>query len=117
MLDWAKAIHEAIGIDSPRSFIAVFAVVGLLVFGALGWIVDKGYRVKLREQAVRPASVSSALPASAAPPPVVGEGTGNALANRKSTDYGRRSIHQSSTGPNSPNLVTGDNSKVEIKQE
>jgi len=29
----------------------------------------------------------------------------------------RPSIKQHSTGPNSPNVVTGDNSKVEIKQE
>jgi hypothetical protein len=50
MLDLAKAIHEAIGIESPRAFIAVFALVGLFLFAGLGWIVDKGYRVRLREQ-------------------------------------------------------------------
>jgi len=50
MLDWAKAIHEAIGTESPRIFIAVFAIAGLLLFGFTGWIIDRGYRVKLREQ-------------------------------------------------------------------
>jgi hypothetical protein len=49
MLDWAKAIHEAIGIESPRLFIAVFALIGFLLFGLVGWIIDRGYRMKLRE--------------------------------------------------------------------
>jgi len=49
MLDWAKAIHEAIGIESPRLFIALFALIGLLLFGFVGWVIDRGYRIKLRE--------------------------------------------------------------------
>jgi len=51
MLDFAKAFHEAIGIESPRLFIGSFAIVGLLLFGLIGWVVDRGYRVKLKEQA------------------------------------------------------------------
>jgi hypothetical protein len=51
MLDLAKAIHEAIGIESPRLFIAAFAFVGLLIFAGLGWIVDRGYRVRVRQEA------------------------------------------------------------------
>jgi hypothetical protein len=57
MLDLAKLIHEAIGIESPRLFIAFFALFGLLGFGALGWIIDRGYRVKLQEQS--PKSIGS----------------------------------------------------------
>lgn len=49
MLDFAKLVHEAIGIESPRAFITVFALVGLLFFGGIGWLVDKGYRTKLEE--------------------------------------------------------------------
>lgn len=53
MLEWAKIIHEAIGIESPRLFIGLFAFGGLLFFGAVGWLVDHGYRVKLSEQSSR----------------------------------------------------------------
>jgi hypothetical protein len=49
MLDFAKAVHEAIGIESPRTFIAVFALSGFF-FGVLAWIIDKGYRAKLKQQ-------------------------------------------------------------------
>jgi hypothetical protein len=50
MLELAKAIHKAIGIESPYLFIGVFAVVGLLCFGTVAWIVDRGYRVALKEE-------------------------------------------------------------------
>jgi hypothetical protein len=51
MLELAKLIHDAIGIESPRLFIGVCAFVGALIFGILlGWLIDKGYRVKLQEQ-------------------------------------------------------------------
>jgi hypothetical protein len=50
MLDWAKAIHQAIGIESPRIFIGVFALLGFILFGAAAWVVDHGYRVKLKQE-------------------------------------------------------------------
>jgi hypothetical protein len=50
MLDLAKLIHDAIGIESPRKFVIVCALVGFVIFGCLGWLIDKGYRVKLIEQ-------------------------------------------------------------------
>jgi hypothetical protein len=68
MLDWAKTIHEAIGIESPRAFIAIFALFGLVLFGAIGWLVDRGYRVKMREQVVQAATQVSP-PANAPDPP------------------------------------------------
>lgn len=49
MLDFAKLVHEAIGIESPKLFIASFALVGLLLFGTIGWLIDCGYREKLRQ--------------------------------------------------------------------
>jgi hypothetical protein len=108
ILDWAKAIHEAIGIESPKLFIGLFAVVGLLLFGLTGWVIDRGYRVRLREQIVHAApsapAVTQSMPTSkpqvhtvvppSAPP---------------------SSIEQHSTGANSPNITTGDNSPVDIK--
>jgi len=64
MLEFAKIVHEAIGIQSPRLFIAVFAVFGLLFFGGIGWLIDKGYRVKLQQaKSVEPTSVASPAPA------------------------------------------------------
>ena len=56
MLEFAKLVHEAIGIESPRAFVALWAIVGLVIFGCIGWLVDKGYRVKLQEQAAHAAS-------------------------------------------------------------
>lgn len=50
MLEWAKVIHEAIGIENPKVFITLFALLGFLVFGTIGWIIDKGYRARLRQQ-------------------------------------------------------------------
>jgi hypothetical protein len=51
MLDLAKLIHQAIGIESPRKFIVVCALFGAVIFASLGWLIDKGYRAKLREDA------------------------------------------------------------------
>lgn len=45
MIELAKIVHQAIGIESPRVFILVFMLFGALVFGCLGWLIDKGYRV------------------------------------------------------------------------
>ncbi len=55
MLEWARAIHEAIGIESPKIFVAVFALDGLLLFGLAGWVIDRGYRVRIREQSAHAA--------------------------------------------------------------
>lgn len=66
MLDWAKAIHQAIGIESPRAFIAVFALLGFLLFGAAAWIVDHGYRVKLKEESAAAATAPASSNASGA---------------------------------------------------
>jgi hypothetical protein len=59
MLELAKAIHQAIGIDSPRAFIALFALLGFLFFGGLGWIIDRGYRIKVREEKVQAAAINT----------------------------------------------------------
>lgn len=60
MLEWAKAFHQAIGIESPIRFIFAFAFLGFLLFGGGAWIVDKGYRAQLRqEQAAKSPSVKT----------------------------------------------------------
>lgn len=115
MLDWAKAIHEAIGIDSPRVFIATFALFGLLAFGFVGWIVDHGYRVKLREETVKAASPLS--PPTPTPSPTTPSRTSPSVQSVAPILEPRSgpTIEQHSTGANSPNVATGDNSNVEIK--
>jgi len=110
MLDWAKTIHEAIGIDSPRVFIATFALFGLLAFGFVGWIVDHGYRVKLREQTVTTPLPSPPVSAPAAP-------THTAPFVQPSESRPKSSIEQHSSGVNSPNIATGDNSNVIVNQK
>ncbi len=50
MLEIAKLIHDAIGIESPRRFIVVCALVGAILFASVGWLIDKGYRAKLKEE-------------------------------------------------------------------
>ena|ERR1700733_6482303 len=107
MLDWAKAIHEAIGIESPRLFIGVFALIGVLLFGLAGWVIDHGYRVRLREQVVHAASPAPPVPQATPAPKRPAH-----VAIAPSTS---QSIEQHSTGANSPNVSTGDNSPVDIK--
>ncbi|MGO9516610.1 MAG: hypothetical protein ACLPND_06155 [Candidatus Korobacteraceae bacterium] len=58
MLELAKLIHDAIGIESPRKFMAVCAIAGFVIFGCLGWLIDKGYRAKLMEQSKAPPYVN-----------------------------------------------------------
>jgi hypothetical protein len=66
MLEWAKAIYQAIGVESPIRFILASALFGFLLFGGAAWILDRGYRAQLRqEQGAKPLSV--ATPAETAP--------------------------------------------------
>jgi hypothetical protein len=53
MLDFAKLVHDAIGIENPRIFVAVFALFGLLFFGGVGWLLDAGYRAKTENPSAR----------------------------------------------------------------
>jgi hypothetical protein len=59
MLELAKLIHDAIGIESPRKFVAVCALTGFIIFGCLGWLIDKGYRAKLTEESKPAPSVNT----------------------------------------------------------
>src|SRR5260370_37143775 len=69
MLEFAKAVHSAIGTESPRMFIAVFAIAGLLIFGVVGWIVDQGYQNERRALAnPKPTEIGSTEPSHTNPP-------------------------------------------------
>jgi hypothetical protein len=51
MLEIGKMIYAAIGIEHPRRFIALCAIVGALLFGCAGWLIVKGVQAKMRQQA------------------------------------------------------------------
>jgi hypothetical protein len=121
MLDWAKAIHEAIGIESPKTFITVFALIGLVLFAFVGWMIDRGYRVKLRQESVHAASLQDKPPPTAAgaplqkPPAPRGSSESTALPqpapakkthNEPKTDRSVR-IGDGNTITDSP-IITGD---------
>ena len=102
MLEWAKAIHEAIGIESPF----------------IGWIVDAGYRAKLREGS---AHTATTLPTAEVPvvkpqqgtrQPTVEKSAGvkkktNPLMNDRSVKIGERAEVSNTV------ISTGDNAKIE----
>jgi hypothetical protein len=121
MLDLAKAIHEAFGIDYPRLFMVLFAFFGCLLGGGLGWVVDRSYRVKLREQVTQSAPTSNTEKAGrsstvSGPPVPTNQSVRSAIVHP--TPHPRKahypSAEQHSTGPNSPNvMVNGNNNKVD----
>jgi len=63
MIEFAKTVHQAIGIESPRLFILLFALIGTVIFGGLGWVIDRGYRVSLKQHSAAPSNTGAA-PAS-----------------------------------------------------
>jgi len=107
MFELAKIIHEAIGIQSPKWFIALFALVGLLAFGAVGWLIDKGYRVGLQEQAVGTKSnpvvpQPTVSPAPIPPPQKEGATPYEGPPEPRAADI---QIQQHSEGTNRPNIA------------
>src|SRR5438309_1123058 len=109
MLDWARVIHEAIGIESPKIFVAVFALAGLLLFGFAGWVIDRGYRVRIREQSVHAAEPKNK------PPPDQPKGQSKPPSNRKAKSQPSKRpspqiIQNAPGGINS--VVTGGNPTV-----
>ena len=105
-LDWAKAIHTAIGIEYPHLFMVSLVLFGALFFGFIGWVVDKNYQVT-REQAAQAAALAASQHSHAK------------LPEQKSAKSKTSSqlIQQSSKGSDSPNIVTGDNSKIDVRSK
>lgn len=99
MLDWAKAFHEAIGIESPGTFIAVFALLGLVLFGGTAWLIDRGYRLKLQQQKGQAAApASGAVSATKQPAVAVPTAPSTSLRNGPDADTGP-SGHGQATNP------------------
>jgi hypothetical protein len=66
MVNFAKLLHDALGIESPKAFVIWFAIFGFFVFGVLGFLVSKAYQGDLRRQAESKTNVT-ALPVTPAP--------------------------------------------------
>ena len=62
MLELAKIIHEAIGIQSPRLFIGLCILLFGIMGGGLGWAIDKGYRTKLSQEQAKIQSTFTPIP-------------------------------------------------------
>jgi hypothetical protein len=110
MMDWAKAIHTAFGIEFPRLFMTSFAILGAILFGFVGWVVDRDYRVaqeQAAQQAVQAAKLAASQQSRAKPP------SPKSVKGKTSPQH----IQQSSKGSNSPNIVTGDNSTIDIRSK
>jgi hypothetical protein len=118
MLDFAKIVHEAIGIESPRTFIGVFAIFGLLFFGGIGWLIDRGYRVKLREQVAHASNASTpTLPQSTTTStvqviPKLEPKSGNKSKTVKHKEPDRSQTITQTAGPGGINSVATGNATV-----
>lgn len=62
MLELAKIIHEAIGIQLPRLFIGLCILLFGMIGGGLGWAIDKGYRTKLAQEQAKIQSIATPMP-------------------------------------------------------
>jgi hypothetical protein len=64
MVNFAKLLHSAFGVESPRAFVILFAISGAIAFGCIGYLVSRAYKEDLRRQ-----EESKAAPMAAAVAP------------------------------------------------
>jgi len=62
MIELAKLIHSAIGTDSSRGVILALALIGAVLFGLLGWLVNAAYISALPKFDIDMQSINIALP-------------------------------------------------------
>lgn len=62
ILETLRTIREAVPIQSTWKFVCLSTIIGAIIFGVFGWIADRQYHLKLREEHV-PAVIQSAPPA------------------------------------------------------
>ena len=62
MIELAKLIHGAIGTDSSRGVILALALIGAVLFGLLGWLVNAAYISGLQKLDIDMQSVYIGLP-------------------------------------------------------
>jgi hypothetical protein len=90
MLELARLIYEAIGIQSPRKFVLVCAVVGALIFSGLGWLIAKGAETKLKQQ-TKSAPVATA-PVKSGDASTSGDQSPAVTGSGNSVSYGQPSV-------------------------
>ena len=59
MFNVAKTLYEAFGIESPRLFSLVLGIIGFLLFGGFGLVLDRAYTRTMRDTAKDPLPTSS----------------------------------------------------------
>jgi len=91
MLEIAKLIYDAIGIESPKKFIVVCAIFGAIVFSGLGWLIAKGAQAKNAEihPASAPASQTGNATTSGGQSPAV-TGNGNSVTYGSPSDTSKK---------------------------
>lgn len=113
-MGWPEIIYETIGPKYPTASLVAAALVGVVLFGGGWYCLGRHYQ---SERHPKTETVSQE-PAAQGQPVIPREEE----PTRKPTSSGeshqpRPQIRQKSSGPNSPNIVTGDHGSVNIKQE
>jgi hypothetical protein len=104
-LDWLRTLYETFGAKHPTgSLVGVMLLFGLL--GGVLWLVGANLYEKNRPPT---ANAATAAQASSGAVPPLGKET------PVKPPVQNPGVEQHSTGANSPNVTTGDNSPVNIK--
>jgi hypothetical protein len=127
MFETVKAIHEALGITSPKIFIATVTVLFALIGFVAAEIVERGYQNTLRRNSASTAPQQAITPTPSILTPSAGTvSPDNPPLPRKKNPprkkdrpkEGTINLEQRSVGPNSPNIATfGDNSPVTLNSK
>lgn len=110
MMDAAKFLYETFGIQHPRAFIAVSAIVGMLLFGGAAWLLVYGYNQANRREPPSSSVANSITPTS---PPMPQESEPNQAERPQPGPPADRSIQigDQNRFVNSP-VISGDNVSV-----
>lgn len=129
MFETVKAIHEALGITSPKMFIATVTVLFAFIGFVAAEIVERGYQNTLRRNSASPVPQQPIMPTPSIPTSPAGTAPPNnpPLPRKKNPPLPREkeqpkdatiNLEQRSAGPNSPNIATfGDNSPVTLNSK
>jgi hypothetical protein len=105
---WGTVTQQSFGIRSAVVIVS-FGLVGLFLVESFRYVDTKK---QSRTQTTTGSPIAAHATPQAAPAPHADDGTASAPAQPRTASP---TIEQHSTGANSPNVVTGDNSPVDIK--
>jgi hypothetical protein len=67
MVNLAKLLHSAFGVESPRAFVILFAISGAIAFGVVGYLVSREYKEDLRRQESKATPIAAPIAPAPAP--------------------------------------------------